>query len=132
MPRNSRAYAVSVLAMASGLGAGIAVIALPLADIGRVGWRLVYVRRADLAGRRRRPRAAAARDDALRRARTRSHRRSTGAASRRSPLVALFANLFVAPASFFQNRYLDDVRGFSAGADRAVHALDRDAGGARA
>ena len=29
-------------------------------------------------------------------------------------LVALAANLFVAPASFFQNRYLDDVRGFSA------------------
>ena len=36
MPRNSRAYAVSVLAMASGLGAGIAVIALPLADLGDV------------------------------------------------------------------------------------------------
>jgi MFS family permease len=29
--------------------------------------------------------------------------------------VALASSLFVAPASFFQNRYLDDVRGFSAG-----------------
>ena len=37
MPRNSRAYAVSVLAMASGLGAGIAVASLPLADLGRAG-----------------------------------------------------------------------------------------------
>jgi hypothetical protein len=34
MPRGTRAYAVSVLAMASGLGAGIAVMALPLADLG--------------------------------------------------------------------------------------------------
>ena len=33
MPRNSRAYAVSVLAMASGLGAGIAVMGLPLVRI---------------------------------------------------------------------------------------------------
>ena len=43
MPRNSRAYAVSVLAMASGLGAGVAVMALPLADLGPGAWRLVYV-----------------------------------------------------------------------------------------
>jgi MFS family permease len=28
--------------------------------------------------------------------------------------VAFIANLFIAPASYFQNRYLDDVRGFSA------------------
>ena len=43
MPRNSRAYAVSVLAMASGLGAGVAVASLRLADVGERGWRLVYV-----------------------------------------------------------------------------------------
>ena len=43
MPRNSRAYAVSVLAMASGLGAGVAVMALPLADISPGSWRLVYL-----------------------------------------------------------------------------------------
>ena len=34
MPRGSRAYAVALLAMASGLGAGIAVGALPLTDLG--------------------------------------------------------------------------------------------------
>jgi RsiW-degrading membrane proteinase PrsW (M82 family) len=34
MPRNSRAYALSVLAMASGIGAGVAVISLRLADLG--------------------------------------------------------------------------------------------------
>ena len=43
MPRNSRAYAVSVLAMASGLGAGVAVAALPLADLSESSWRLVYL-----------------------------------------------------------------------------------------
>jgi hypothetical protein len=43
MPRNSRAYAVSVLAMASGLGAGIAVMALPLADLSASSWRYVYL-----------------------------------------------------------------------------------------
>ena len=43
MPRSSRTYAISVLAMASGLGAGLCVMALPLADIGTRGWRLVYV-----------------------------------------------------------------------------------------
>ena len=43
VPRNSRAYAVSVLAMASGLGAGIAVLSLRFADLGDGGWRLVYV-----------------------------------------------------------------------------------------
>jgi len=31
-------------------------------------------------------------------------------------IVSFCANLFVAPASFFQNRYLDDERGLSAGA----------------
>ena len=30
-------------------------------------------------------------------------------------IVALTSNLFVAPASYFQNNYLDKVRGFSAG-----------------
>ena len=43
MPRNCRAYAISLLALATGLGAGLAVMALPLADLGLRGWRLVYL-----------------------------------------------------------------------------------------
>jgi len=43
MPRNSRAYAISILAMAAGFGAGVAVLSLRLADIGEGGWRYVYV-----------------------------------------------------------------------------------------
>lgn len=112
MPRNSRAYAVSVLAMASGLGAGIAVMGLPLVRIGSSGWRLVYLlaliwilvavdlrRRLPETRRFERPHITA---PPLHRAR---FAQIAG--------VSFFANLFVAPASFFQNRYLDEVRGLS-------------------
>jgi MFS family permease len=114
MPRNSRAYAVSVLAMASGLGSGIAVMALPLADAGDDGWRLVYivtliwlVVAVDIA--RRLPET---------RRYERPHRVAPPLDRRRFAVlaaVAVCANFFVAPASFFQNSYLRDIRGFDAG-----------------
>ena len=66
MPRNSRAYAVSVLAMASGLGAGVAVIALPLADLSAGAWRLVYLVALIWLRRGGRHRPPAPRDPALR------------------------------------------------------------------
>ena len=113
MPRNSRAYAISVMAMAAGLGAGIAVMALPLADLGPSAWRLVYLvtliwlvvavditRRLPETARFERPHVIAPRLD--------KSRFAILAA------VAICANFFVAPASGFQNRYLDEVRGFSA------------------
>ena len=113
MPRNSRAYAVSIMAMASGLGAGIAVMALPLADLGEGAWRLVYVvtliwlivavditRRLPETERFERPHAVDPTFD---------RRRFAILAT-----VAVCANFFVAPASAFQNRYLNDVRGFDA------------------
>lgn len=122
MPRNCRAYALSVLAMASGLGAGAAVIALRLADLGSNGWRLIYVLSAvwflaawDL--HRGLPETS----------RFEAHRATMaveGAAAARHLhrgrlalvcAVAVASNLFVAPASFFQNRYLDEVRGYSGG-----------------
>ncbi len=113
MPRNSRAYAVSVLAMASGLGAGIAVMALPLADLSASSWRCVYLvsliwlavavtiaRHLPETARFERPHVVAPPLD------------------RRRFLVlggaAFLGNLFVAPASLFQNDYLADVRGYSA------------------
>lgn len=120
MPRNSRAYAVSVLAMAGGLGAGVAVISLPLADLAPGGWRLVYlvsfVWLAVAVSLSRRltetPRFEAfehlAPAEQHRRAHVDLHRfAAIGAA-------AFLANLFIAPASYFQNRYLDDVRSYSA------------------
>jgi MFS family permease len=114
MPRSSRAYALSVLALAGGLGAGVAVAALRLADIGSEGWRLVYLlsiiwllpayhvtRHLPETTRFQRRHPIAPRLD---------RRRFTIIS-----VVSIFANLFVAPASFFLNRYLDDVRGYTGG-----------------
>lgn len=117
MPKNSRAYAISVLAMASGLGAGIAVMSLGLADLGDGGWRLVYLIAAiwcvvafDLMRRlpeTRRFAAEAARTDRPRRAPRLDRKRFALLAT-----VAFAGNIFIAPASFFQNTYLEDIRDF--------------------
>lgn len=113
MPRSSRTYALSVLAMAAGLGAGFCVMALPLADLGLYGWRLVYVLPLLLV--------IAARDLARRLPETQrfvEHRHAHVHVSRHRFTVlaaaAFLGNLFVAPASLYQNSYLSDVRGYSA------------------
>ncbi len=113
MPRSSRAYAISVVALAGGLGAGACLVALPLADLGERGWRLVYV--VPLAFlviawdlRRRLPESR--RFEA-------PHVTAPVLQRRRFALLAasgLLTNLLVAPASFFNNRYLQDVRHYSA------------------
>lgn len=114
MPRNSRAFALSLLAMSAGLGAGIAVGSLRLADFGDNGWRYSYLLSLMWL-----PVAVSlARNlDETRRFET-VHPISPLLNRRRLALiasVALSANLFIAPASFFQNRYLEDVRGYSGG-----------------
>ncbi len=115
MPAGSRAYAVSVLAMAGGLGAGICVLALRLADLGPQGWRLLYLIpvlalpalasvRAKLPESRRfvAPHARA---------------EIAGHGGRLLLMAAsgLLVNLFVAPQSQFGNRFLRSERGFSGG-----------------
>lgn len=42
MPAGSRAWALAVLTMCAGLGAGVATAALPLAGLGLRGWRAPY------------------------------------------------------------------------------------------
>ena len=114
MPRNSRAYAVSVLAMSAGLGAGIAVAGLRLADFGDNGWRLVYLLSLiwlPIAVSLARHLTETRRFETVHPVAPRMDRRRLGLIA----LVALTANLFVAPASFFQNRYLDDIRHYSGG-----------------
>lgn len=112
MPRGSRAYAVALLAMASGLGAGIAVGALPLTDLGDGGWRLVYivtliwlVVAVDIARRLPETRRFS-RDHTVAPPLDRGRFIALG-------VIAIGVNLFVAPASFFQNRYLDEIRDLS-------------------
>jgi MFS family permease len=125
MPQNSRAYAVSVLAMASGLGAGVAVMALPLADLGEQGWRLVYVVSlvwlivaVDVSRRLTETPRFEHVVETHQLGRTHVDRRRFAIIAS----VAFIANLFIAPASYFQNRYLDDVRGYS-GAGIALFTL---------
>ena len=114
MPRSSRAYAVSVLTMASGLGAGLAVMALKLADFDVSAWRWIYALAAVLL--------VVAVDLARRLPETRRFIAPHAVAPRynrsRYRLLltsAFFANIFVAPASFYQNLYLKEVRHFSGG-----------------
>lgn len=112
MPRGSRAYAISILAMASGLGAGVAVAALPLADLDPGAWRAVFLVTlvwlpvaVDIV--RRLPETH--RFEQRVTERVALHRRRFAVLA----TVAVATNLFVAPASFFQNAYLRDVRDYS-------------------
>ncbi len=114
MPPGSRAYAVSVLGMAGGLGAGMCVLALPLADLGPRGWRLLYlvplaalplVR--SVAGLLAESRRFVAPHDEV----------ALAGHGQRLALLATSAfllALFTAPASQLQNEFLRDERAFSA------------------
>ena len=133
VPAGARAYAVSVLTLSAGLGSGMVVWLLPLADLGLRAWRILFLapllalplvlfcarrlpesRRfapSETAGRDA-PRAVAARagrpGDSDRRRRR----------ARRLLLLgcgALLFSLFAAPASQFLNEFLRSERSFSAG-----------------
>lgn len=119
MPRNTRAYATGLLAVVSGVGGGIAVGSLPLADLGPTSWRLIYVialiwlivavilmkwlpeseRFVQMLHRPVKARVKIS--DILH-----------GHLGRICSVVFL-TNMFIATASIFQNRYLKDDRGYS-------------------
>ncbi len=123
MPAHSRAWAASVLVLTAGLGAGLAVWILPVADISIRGWRIVYLAAGigifvvrsvgrRLPESRRFEKLSHDRPD---------HRGSDEAARarrrRRLTLLAVSAFLiamFAAPASGFRNDFLNHERGFSA------------------
>jgi MFS family permease len=114
MPAGSRAFAVSLLTMSGALGVGMSLWALPLADTGVRGWRLLFalsllglplvrfVSRHLLESRR----------FAV------THLEVTMAGhGRRFWLLAasaLLLSLFTAPAGQLMNEFLRDERGFSA------------------
>ncbi|MGY6500856.1 MAG: MFS transporter [Acidimicrobiales bacterium] len=114
LPAGSRAYGVSVLALAAGLGAGMCVWFLPLADLGPDGWRILYV--VPLLAL---PLVLRVRN--LLPESQRFHARH-GAAPVPAEMARLrllagagfLASLFLAPASQFQNEFLRSERGFSA------------------
>lgn len=114
MPAGGRAYAASVLAMTAALGAGGAVMLLPLADLGPGTWRIIYA--APMLAlpffwtlARRIPES---------RRFVRAHAKVTMAGHRgRLALLAsasFFGLLFLAPVTQFQNDFLRDEHGFSA------------------
>jgi MFS family permease len=115
VPATCRAYAVSLLAMAGGLGAGLAVIGLRLADLGTRGWRLLYLL----------PLAALFLVRSVRRHLPESRRflaphpdvglSGHGARLWLLAVSGLLTNLFVAPQSQFNNQYLRTEHGFSGG-----------------
>ena len=117
MPRNSRAYAVSILAMASGLGASVAVVSLPIADLGEGAWRASYVLALVwlLVARDITRRLTETNRFEVHRDEIEEHRAPPMRSARLAVqcAVAFFGNLIIAPSSFFQNGYLKDERGYS-------------------
>lgn len=116
MPAGARAFAASVTAMSSALGAGACVLLLPVADLGDDGWRVLYV-------------APVLALPILLRARTNlpeskrfvaphgeAHVRGHGQRLRLLAAAAFFVQVFAAPANQLQNEFLRDERGFSAAA----------------
>lgn len=119
MPAGARAYAISLSAMCAGLGSGMVVWLLPIADRDPRAWRLLFALAllfapiAFFAGRglRESRRFLAHRDD-IDRPRLGTHRSRLALLAASAALTTVFA----APASQLQNEYLRGERGFSAGA----------------
>ena len=124
VPAGARAYSVSVLTLSAGLGSGMVVWLLPLADLGLRAWRILFLApllalplvlfcaRRLPESRRFAPRPAETPpgwrpgDEERRRRRT-----------RRMFLLgcgALLVSLFAAPASQYLNEFLRSQRSFSA------------------
>ncbi len=126
MPAGARAYAVSVLAMAASLGAGVCVLALPIADVAEPAWRVLYL--VPLLGlpvvasiRRTLPesRRFRRRDASEPRARLGGHTGRLVLLAGSAFLLAVFGT----PASQFRNEFLRVERDYSAAAMTAFTVL---------
>ena len=136
LPPGSRAMVTGLGTLAYGLGAGVIVMTLPLADLGSWGWRLTFVvagvsipmiwsaaRHLPESGRFRRLEADRLEADRLEQngleqdgdvppAPAESRRIRPGRFVLIASIFLLF-NVFIAPASQLQNDYLRTERGFS-------------------
>ena len=120
MPAGGRAYGASVLAMTGALGAGVAVMLIPIADVAEPAWRVIYVvplvaLPVFLAIGRRIPESR--RFVRVAHGATRSAATAfTGHRARLALLcaTAFFGLMFTSPNSQFQNDFLRDEHGFSA------------------
>jgi MFS family permease len=114
MPAGARAYALSVLALAGSLGAGMVLWALPVAGIDEHAWRLLYLVPVLFVP----PVLRIGRLVPESRRYVRTHLRLPLAGHyRRLALVggaAFLLNIFVAPEAQFLNEFLRNERGMSA------------------
>jgi MFS family permease len=121
-PEGARAYALSLFALALGLGFALSVALLPLADLGDNGWRIAFAVSAAtliLLPSLARNLHETNRYRALTR-RTRTRGRISEVFDRRYGgrfvllgLVAFLTNVFAAPSSQLSNRYLTRTHDFS-------------------
>jgi putative MFS transporter len=114
MPRGARAYGITLLGLSGALGVGVCLIALPLADVGDGGWRLLYL--LPLLGLLVLRRAARNLPES-RRFEVPHDEVAMAGHQRRLWLLAVSAlllNVFKDPASQLLNEFLRDERGFSA------------------
>jgi MFS family permease len=131
-PESARAYAVAMLALASGAGFALSVILLPTAGFGPDGWRLAFgfsaltILLVPIIARNL---TETTRFTSLTR---RTERRGSlrevarGAYGGRFVLLAFVAfltNVFSAPSAQLTNRYLADVRGFSSSGIALLRAV---------
>jgi MFS family permease len=118
MPAGCRAWAVGLIGMATGLGSGLATMALPLAGLAPGGWRWLYVGALlalPLAASTARHLPESRRFSAPTAA---TPKPAHGATGRRRLLLigggAFLLALFATPSSQFQNEFLRTERAFSA------------------
>jgi MFS family permease len=123
MPAGSRAYALSLLAMAEALGAGLCVMALRLADIGVRGWRLIYV--LPLLGLLLLPGIARRLPETRRFAAPHVEAPLRGHGRYLLLLAAslLLINLYAGPSSQFFNRFLKHERHYTGGGIALIQIL---------
>jgi putative MFS transporter len=115
LPAGSRAAAQGLGALSYGLGSGVVILALPLADLGPNGWRVVFLVALSCV-----PLLAVAARHLPESHRFLTRHRFKGAARRVDPrrfvfvgALFLLLNVFVAPASQLQNDFLRVDQGFA-------------------
>jgi len=121
-PDGARAYSLAMLSLASGAGFALSVALLPLADLGRHGWRLAFGVSAlsilllpalarNLVETRR---YSALSERQARRGRVREIFDSTyGRRFVLLSLAAFLSNILSAPSAQLTNRFLEDAHGYS-------------------
>lgn len=114
MPAGARAYALSVLGMASALGAGMVLWVLPLADVGERSWRLVLLVPIVLlplgwSFRKHLPESRWF-DPEAERPPLRDHRSKLAGLM----LLSFVFQIYLSPIDQFRSEYLRDERGFEA------------------